>query len=172
MGLEDIAPCLGVKPELFNFDAGLGLIMDKFLVALPKLPAIVTAVPPPVNLPKAAFEFIIGELAGLEVPAFSITIDLPGLGEVDISLGNPELNIPDVDGLPVFDPQGLIDFIVGLIKVVIKLPSIIVPPDPGKLPDIVIESLGIDPNLPAIDGALFGPQFGKCIAEAIAGVVF
>jgi len=168
-----IAECLEVKPEDFSFDAGLKPIILGFLTAMPELPQVIldalAEIPPNPNLPKVAVEFIVGSL-DIDLPPVSLTIDIPPAPKFDIKLGNPNFKVPELPGgVPAFDVQVLIDFIIGLINIVAGLPDLLPVPTLDGMIDLVGTALGL-PGEPSIT-ADFKAKFGKCVALSIMAVL-
>ena len=163
--VAEVATCMKISPELSSFEVGLKPILLSFIGALPALPGLLVPLPPklpPVNPPKVLVEFVIGAMSGLKLPP--IKISLPDI-DVSAELGSPDFEIPTLSGVdkPAFDPQVLVDFILGLIKIVIKLPTILPPLGKPDLPGIGKIVTG------AIPGAAV--PFGECLAKAILAVI-
>ncbi len=170
MAEQTLPECLGAGPPNFDFPNSLGKIIVGFLGVIPelaiKVPALnveLLAQTPPGNpvieIPKAMLQDLILPAFKDLCPPIQFTIEPLG----DFSIESPNAEIPSLE---VFDPKSLIDFIVGLLKVAVSLPEMILTP-----PANPIDALAalIKANIPIID--FFKDKFSECLAKQIAGAI-
>jgi hypothetical protein len=170
MANQSLPECLGAGPPNFDFPNSLGKIIIGFLGVLPdlaiKVPElnlkILAEVPPGnplIEIPKIMLQDIILPAFKDLVPPIKFTLEPLG----DFSIESPNVQIPSLD---IFDPASLIDFVVGLLKVAISLPEMILTPPSNPIDAIAVL---IKANIPTID--FFKDKFSECLAKQIAGAI-
>ncbi len=170
MAEQSLPECLGAGPPNFDFPDSLGKIIIGFLgvipdlaIKVPELNVEILARQPPGNplieIPKVMLQDIILPAFKDLCPPIQFTIEPLG----DFSIESPNVQIPSLE---IFDPKSLIDFIVGLLKVAVSLPEMILTPPENPIEAI---ALLIKSNIPVID--FFKDKFSECLAKQLAGAI-
>lgn len=162
--MASLAKCLEVDPAAFNFPAGLELVIEAFLTTVGEVPKL--AIEFFTKGPKVLLEAFVGNMSP-ELPSFKASI--PGIGDIEFKGRSVNAGFD----IPIFDPEGLITLITGLVKILVKLPELVVDKN-TKLPkiptlkgvfDIVTEALGLPK--PPILKVEFTSKFVGCLVPAI-----
>lgn len=183
--VTEVVQCLNPDApiaELTKASLGLKDILTAFFKVVPSLILPDFATDLAIKGPQAIIDLFLKNMGG-GIPSFSSPINLLGV-DLSITFEGVDIENPEPPAPPIFDPSGLVDFIVSLMKTSVGIPllffdidfekGLALPKLPPPLPtkSDLLKLIGfdfIDTSLPGFE--TIPEDLAECILTSLAGVV-